>query len=139
MIRQQIKILSSAKNKVTRNGESHTVPSNLRPFMGNWNGTARDLPPNQPNYNHSTEHAWVITNENSKERMCNQCPRNTKEDEFHFLCEKYKCTSKKLFSKCQNDNQLFQLYSDPCKFIWLLTTENMKTLNHLGGLYYKRI
>ena len=25
-------------------------------------------------------------------------------------------------------------------FIWLLTTENiMKTLNHLGGLYYKRI
>ena len=40
-----------------------------------------------------------------------QCPRNTKEDEFHFLleCDKYKCIRKKLFSKCQNDNQLFQL------------------------------
>ena len=62
-------------------------------------------------------------------------PRNATEDEFHFLlkCDKYKCIRKKTFSKCQNDNQLFQLYSDQCKFIWLLTTENMKTLNHLGG------
>ena len=45
--------------------------------------------------------------------FCNQCSRNTKEDEFHFLleCDKYKCIRKKLFSNCQNDNQLFQLYS----------------------------
>ena len=71
---------------------------------------------------------------NPEERICNQFPRNTKEDEFHFLleCDKYKGIRKKLFSKCQNDNQLLQLYSDQCKFIWLLTTENMKTLNHLG-------
>ena len=39
---------------------------------------------------------------------------------------------KKNSSKFQNDNKLFQLYSDECKFIWLLTTENMKTLNYLG-------
>ena len=32
---------------------------------------------------------------NPEEIICNQCPRNTKEDEFHFLlrCDKYKCIS----------------------------------------------
>ena len=74
---------------------------------------------------------------NPEDRLCMQCSLNTKEDEFHFLleCEKYKCIRKELFLKCQNDNELFNSYNNQCKFIWLLTTENLKTQNHLGDYF----
>ena len=67
-------------------------------------------------------------------RLCDNCNLGKIEDEYHFMleCSLYKSLRQQFFKTLTNSNGYFISYCPHDKFIWIMTTEDMGTLNQLG-------
>ena len=67
-------------------------------------------------------------------RLCENCNLGKIEDEYHFMleCPLYKSLRQQFFKTITNSNGYFGSYCPHDKFIWIMTTEDMGTLNQLG-------
>ena len=64
-------------------------------------------------------------------RLCENCNLGKIEDEYHFMleCPLYKSLRQQFFKTITNSNGYFGSHCPHDKFIWIMTTEDMGTLN----------
>ena len=69
------------------------------------------------------------------DRICSLCTMNMCEDEIHFLttCPLYNTLREKLYLTISELNPHFMLYNSEQKFLWLMTTEDTKSLLNIAN------
>ena len=69
-----------------------------------------------------------------EDMICDNYELDRPEDEFHFLiiCPKYKSLRNTLFEYCIEANKYFKNYNDENKFLWIMSSGDMRLLNNLG-------
>ena len=67
-------------------------------------------------------------------RLCTSCNLGVTEDEKHFLleCPAHQVRREALFSAFSNNNPHFLQYNKENKFFWLMSSENVEDVKHLG-------
>ena len=68
-------------------------------------------------------------------RICYVCDQEAIEDEFHFLiqCPLYQEERKKMYAVYDNEIGSINVFSDPEKFIMIMSSKSIKMLLSLGN------